>query len=103
MSTSLSTIKEGDPVALYDRGEEWKEPSPWAGLGGPGMSTTCGNCAIWNLRDSPLRSAGFGLCLRELPIFRGARTFSSHAPCCRPIEYVPAAQGEIERRERELA
>jgi hypothetical protein len=42
---------------------------------------TCGTCTQWELKASPMRAIGMGLCFREVGVFRRARTFSPAAPC----------------------
>lgn len=58
----------------------------------------CLNCLNWNLKDSPLRHAGFGLCKKELdPLFAKARTFSPRSKCNKN-QFQQASVDVIERR-----
>lgn len=63
----------------------------------------CGICRHWNLKDSPTRSVGFGLCNADpYPQFRAARTLSMQN-ICRIQRFEKADVKVIVRREKELA
>lgn len=58
----------------------------------------CMACSNWNLKDSPLRAYGFGLCKKEAdPLFYKARTYSLRAKCNKD-QFEQASAEVMERR-----
>jgi hypothetical protein len=63
----------------------------------------CGQCAQWNLRGSPLRRYGYGLCKVDPdPAMRAAKT-SSGASACHTGRFEQAGAVTMARREQEKA
>lgn len=64
---------------------------------------TCINCSSWNLKASPMRAAGYGLCKAETdPRFRVARTFSP-ANVCRFGKFTQAPAATVAARSKVIA
>lgn len=63
---------------------------------------SCQQCAHWSLKDSPLRSEGFGFCKADKSQFAKSRTFSGTNDC-RFNQFVQAAPAVVVARERALA
>ena len=63
---------------------------------------TCTNCTQWNLKASPMRAHGLGLCKSE-PVtpHPGSRTFSGANPC-RFGKFAQAPAATVARRLAEL-
>lgn len=57
----------------------------------------CINCDHWRLKESNLAALGFGLCDKERPPFRGARSFSQNA-ICQKTQFVAAPEQVIVAR-----
>ena len=63
----------------------------------------CGTCTHWNLKDSPLRAHGFGLCkVQPDPALRAAKTTGAQN-VCRLGRFAKADVKVIARREKESA
>lgn len=63
---------------------------------------TCIQCLHWNLKESPLRAAGFGRC-KTLPAEQQAvRTFSSENPC-RFGKFAQAPAATVSKRVKGLS
>jgi hypothetical protein len=63
----------------------------------------CGTCKNWDLKGSPLRSAGFGRCKVEPDLARRAGHTTGSQFWCLIGQYVKAPVAVIARRERELS
>lgn len=64
---------------------------------------TCLTCKHWNLKDSPLRADGFGLCdVHPTAALKPANTFAGNTPC-RFGRFLPAPAEVIARRAKEGA
>lgn len=61
----------------------------------------CLSCAHWELKTSPMREHGMGLCAQEVFPFRQARTFGPTAPCNK-AEFTQATPATIAAREKAL-
>jgi hypothetical protein len=62
----------------------------------------CQDCVHWDLRGSPLRVHGYGLCKADPdPRFRGARTLSNEN-VCRIGRFELAKSGTLARRAQVL-
>jgi hypothetical protein len=62
---------------------------------------TCIHCLHWNLKDSPLRAAGFGRCKTLGPEHVG-RAFSSENPC-RFGKFAQAPAATVDKRVKGLS
>lgn len=61
----------------------------------------CGACSHWELKGSPMRAAGMGLCAKEQGLFARARTFSPTA-LCNKRQFEQATPAVIAAREKAL-
>lgn len=59
----------------------------------------CLNCLSWNLKDSNLRTHGFGKCMVLKPAERAVRTFSSGNEC-RFGAFAQAPNETVTKREK---
>lgn len=67
------------------------------------MTSICLQCKHWNLKGSPLRAAGFGLCKADPDErMRAARSFAP-TNVCRFRYFAPASAATIAARGRALA
>lgn len=57
----------------------------------------CMKCDHWRLKESSLAALGFGLCDKERPPFRGARSFSQYA-LCQKTQFVAAPDQVVAAR-----
>lgn len=63
----------------------------------------CGTCKNWNLKGSPTRNVGFGLCIVDPnPLMRAGRTLNPQN-ICRIGKFEKAEPAVIARREKEGA
>ncbi|WPB58623.1 hypothetical protein [Xylophilus sp. GOD-11R] len=62
----------------------------------------CGTCIHWELKGSPMRAVGMGMCAREVGVFRRARTFGPEALCGKK-QFQQAAPAVVKAREKALA
>lgn len=63
----------------------------------------CLNCKHWNLKGSPLRAAGYGLCKADKDeATRAARSFSP-INICRFERFAQASPATVAAREKALA
>lgn len=62
----------------------------------------CLNCVSWNLRESNLRTAGYGKCMVLKPEQRAGRSFSAQNEC-RFGAFAQAPADTVARRERAIA
>lgn len=61
----------------------------------------CLQCKHWNLRDSPLRDVGFGLCkANPNAVTRAGQTFAGNTPC-RIGKFERATDQQISLRAKE--
>lgn len=66
------------------------------------MTQVCLSCRHWNLKDSPLREHGFGLCSVNPSPTAAGQTFAGNAPC-RLKRWEKAPDAVIARRAKEGA
>ncbi|RYF47241.1 MAG: hypothetical protein EOO27_37880, partial [Comamonadaceae bacterium] len=64
--------------------------------------TVCVACKHWQLKDSPLRADGFGLCDANPSPLRAGHTFPPNSEC-RFGKFLPASQETVARRAKEGA
>lgn len=62
----------------------------------------CHQCAHWDLKKSPMRATGFGLCKADKTKFAAARTFAPTNEC-RFDAFKQAAPETVAAREKALA